>query len=491
MADSVRAARDRSHCTHKSYREKNLDRVLWRKEFAKNNPEVNIPPAWISPSVEIINLEDGKSAVKFYRTTLDEKFYVYGELLFPEYVNVTLKDNGFIELEGEKDITFDFLSTSAFPSLHPFTKEELISKDFLDKIEKPEKADFQDVDEKLSKALKHYTSYYSSSMRDLLFLSYKDAFLAGSWRFLTYFGRDTMMTVMLLGEVISKEGYEAGMESILDRLSPDGSVAHEDNSWWQAEGERVCKINRLISEGKRKEAEEILERLYDENYDYKMVDDDFMFPVMLLNYLKRSDMDPAFMSKKSYSSVLDKHTDNKIAIMKNFNKVLEKALPYFKAYKNFTEENYPDGDFREKEENIIAKNLIRIHKGEMTGDWRDSNTGLGLGVYPGNVNLYLVPAALKAIYAVLKNHYGFFDSIGNLKKLSEENNLHALLEMVNTFTEDNTSRAFYDLIKCWKDCRNYFKVTLTPEDIRKRVLTFINENPGFSEKDKDFSFLFP
>ena len=44
----------------------------------------------------------------------------------------------------------------------------------------------------------------------LTFLSYKEKFLAGSWRFNTYFGRDTLMSVRLLMPVLAPEAMRGG-----------------------------------------------------------------------------------------------------------------------------------------------------------------------------------------------------------------------------------------------------------------------------------------
>ena len=43
-----------------------------------------------------------------------------------------------------------------------------------------------------------------------------------------------------------------------------------------------------------------------------------------------------------------------------------------------------------------AGNLVSIKAGRMTGNWRDSEQGLGRGRYPYDVNAALVPAALVA-----------------------------------------------------------------------------------------------
>ncbi len=63
----------------------------------------------------------------------------------------------------------------------------------------------------------------------LTFLSYKEKFLAGSWRFNTYFGRDTLMSVRLLMPALTPEAVEAGLGAVLTRLSPQGEVAHEED----------------------------------------------------------------------------------------------------------------------------------------------------------------------------------------------------------------------------------------------------------------------
>lgn len=66
----------------------------------------------------------------------------------------------------------------------------------------------------------------------LSFLSYTDKLLAGAWRFLTYFGRDSMIAALLLNPVLS-EGQSSAMEAVigavLERINKtDGSVAHEE-----------------------------------------------------------------------------------------------------------------------------------------------------------------------------------------------------------------------------------------------------------------------
>ncbi len=55
----------------------------------------------------------------------------------------------------------------------------------------------------------------------LTFLSYEEKFLAGSWRFNTYFGRDTLMSLRLLLPVLEPEALEGGLMAVLQRLAAE------------------------------------------------------------------------------------------------------------------------------------------------------------------------------------------------------------------------------------------------------------------------------
>ncbi|HET7756325.1 MAG TPA: hypothetical protein VFK87_03630, partial [Steroidobacteraceae bacterium] len=62
-----------------------------------------------------------------------------------------------------------------------------------------------------------------TAARDTLsYLAYREKLLAGSWRFDTYFGRDTLISVRLLLPALSPTAIEAGLASVLARLSARG-----------------------------------------------------------------------------------------------------------------------------------------------------------------------------------------------------------------------------------------------------------------------------
>ena len=196
----------------------------------------------------------------------------------------------------------------------------------------------------------------------LAFLTYEEKLLAGSWQYLTYFGRDTLLSTRLLMPVLKPAVVEAALGSVLERLSEDGEVAHEEDI-----GEFAAMRHR---EEKTSPAD-----LRKPIYDYKMVDDDFILSSVLAAYVLDTDAGRARAKDFFARRTRDGRTYAEAA-KKNLERVLAQAAPF--AAKP------------------SAETLIHIHEGMRVGNWRDSEQGLGNGRVPYDVNAALVPAALRA-----------------------------------------------------------------------------------------------
>ncbi len=199
----------------------------------------------------------------------------------------------------------------------------------------------------------------------LAFLSYREKLLAGSWRFLTYFGRDTLMSVRLLLPVLRPEEAEAGLGAVLERLSPTGEVAHEESI-----GEFAVMENLKAGRG----------RVDTPVYDYKMIDGDYMLAPVLQAYAQR--YGPArlhaFLQRRApdgtpYADLLARNLRHVVATTRPF-----AATP-------------------------SADTLIHLKPGVPVGEWRDSDTGLAGGRTPYDVNAVLVPASLDATAALVRD----------------------------------------------------------------------------------------
>jgi hypothetical protein len=198
----------------------------------------------------------------------------------------------------------------------------------------------------------------------LTFLAYREKLLAGSWRFDTYFGRDTLMSVRLLLPVLRPTAVEAGLASVLARLAPDGEVAHEEDIGEQA------VLDHLKADGSRSAAPV---------YDYKMIDGAYLLAPVVAEWLLRDARGRARAAAylgAAAGGAAGRRDTRGAALLANLRYVLGKAAAFAAEPRK--------------------SNLVGLKDGYAVGEWRDSEHGLGGGRYPYDVNAVLMPAALTA-----------------------------------------------------------------------------------------------
>jgi hypothetical protein len=204
----------------------------------------------------------------------------------------------------------------------------------------------------------------STARNALTFLSYQEKFAAGSWRFNTYFGRDTLMSVRLLMPVLTPEAVEAGLGSVLTRLSPQGEVAHEEDI-----GEFAI-LDHLRSNGVKSDAPV---------FDYKMIDGTFMLAPVAAEWL----LDDA-RARPQAAAFLARNDARQGEPPRMFGADLVSNLKFvLQAAAKFADDPQPS-------------NLVALKSGIDVGQWRDSHDGLGGGRIPYDVNAVFVPAAIAA-----------------------------------------------------------------------------------------------
>ena len=199
------------------------------------------------------------------------------------------------------------------------------------------------------------------SRQVLGFLSYEEKFLAGSWRFNTYFGRDTLMSLRLLMPALQPEAIERGLAAVLQRLAASGEVAHEED------------IGEFAVLRHHKQDEALSDAPI---YDYNMIDDDFMLAPVAAAYLLEQSRGRARAEKFLASRMPDGERVG-AALARNFAWVTRSARAFAQT---------PE-----------PANLISLKPGLSFGQWRDSPDGLAGGRYPFDVNAVLVPVAMTAI----------------------------------------------------------------------------------------------
>ncbi|KAJ6005592.1 hypothetical protein N7451_003536 [Penicillium sp. IBT 35674x] len=207
----------------------------------------------------------------------------------------------------------------------------------------------------------HLTTEMPDQTTALSFLSYSEKLLAGAWRFLTYFGRDSMISALLLEPVLSTgngTAMEAVLGAVLERVNrSDGSVCHEETIG----NAMVCT--------------------------YGMIDPDYYLPVLMQRYFldnpvgqKRASVFFNTMAG-SINAANQNLTWGQLALI-NAERIMRLTAPFA--------------------QNQTKHNLIHLKQGQVVGQWRDSEFGIGGGRIPFDVNTALAPAALRSIASLAR-----------------------------------------------------------------------------------------
>lgn len=299
-----------------------------------------------APADVLVPRQATRNRIVFARDRVDG---APGYLLDLTVTHGQIGDNGVIIADANGDIGIEFTAASGDAPLTGLTEREILNEHAAPDV-----------------AARHA----------LTFLSYREKFLAGSWRFNTYFGRDTLMSVRLLMPVLRPAAIEAGLDSVLARMNLAGEVAHEEGL---SEFAILDRRNNRIAGADAEPADA-------PTLDYGMVDDDFMLAPVVATYLLEYATPAqarAYLAQPvvSVARAGDRSSAGKL-LVRNLRYVLAQAKPFA--------------------DRPASTSLVAIKPGRLTGQWRDSEEGLGRGRYAYDVNAALVPAALKAIEKMLK-----------------------------------------------------------------------------------------
>lgn len=256
----------------------------------------------------------------------------------------------------------------------------------------------------------------------LSFLSYDEKLLAGSWQYLTYFGRDTLLSTRLLMPALTPRMIEAALGAVIERLREDGDVAHEEDvgEWAAMENLHATPPPADVRAPR---------------YDYKMVDDDFLLAPVLAAYV----LDREAGRARAGAFFARKTTGGRTfaaAVRANLERVLAKAKPFA--------------------DRPSVESLVHIEPDLSVGNWRDSLEGLGNGKIPYDVNAALVPAALRAAERLFA-----LDALGKDRALA--------------------ARAG-ELAGAWSKAEPMFRVQIPADEAKRRVTAYAKEQ-GLDARD--------
>lgn len=266
----------------------------------------------------------------------------------------------------------------------------------------------------------------SDKTTSLAFLSYTDKLLAGTWRFLTYFGRDSMIATLLLQPVLSTgEGspIEAVIGAVLERINrTDGSVCHEETL-----GDYATYLNEQMNITSTAPS-----------YSYPMIDTDYYLPILMDRYFLQSSggMGRARALMATQAGLIDPANKN-LTWGDQANTNAEKLMSIASQFA------VPG--------NQTKANLAQLKADQIVGQWRDSTYGIGGGRVPYDVNTGLMPAALRSIAAL--SQAGIYPNHANWGSLA------------NTYAD------------VWEtETLPFFQVTIPADEARQRLQTYVRRS---------------
>jgi len=295
-------------------------------------------------------------------------------------------------------------------------------------------------------------------IRGVELLSSQEKLMAGLPNFATYFGRDMMMTALMMRPIWSPDMAEHVIASVLRKLGPGGDVSHEEALGGQAIRENAVVYDSLVSgyfhalARKRSrradsllgQAREILRDLQKTRENYHMMDDEFQLPVLEAHYLADSAVSPE--RKRAFLLGSEPGGTRLSLMLREMTLVASLAHPYTRSPR--------------------ATNLVSFPKRDAThwrsASWRDSDAGYAGGRFAMDINVIWVPRALRSIDTILALLPALGITPPTLDSLIADSS-----GALAGYVRDRSS--LRRGIETWNGARRHFKVSLAPTEIRRRT----------------------
>jgi hypothetical protein len=356
--------------------------------------------------------------------------------------------------------------TTDAPALTPLTRQQIFNPRFLDflagaraahdSVLRPAGPDSRGHD---SAAVRRYR-WLEREVRAVELLCTEEKLMAGLPNFATYFGRDMMMTALMMRPIWNASMAEHVIASVLRKLGPAGDVSHEEALGGQAIRENAVVYDSLLTEHFRAQrgnqqrradailsrATQVLRNLQATRENYHMVDDEFQLPVLASRYLT----DSAVPAERKRAFLLDTSNaqDSRLSLMlRELVLVATKTGPYVQQPR--------------------ATNLVSFPKRDAThwrsASWRDSDAGYAGGRFAMDINVIWAPTALESMAAILRTLPALGLTPQALHSLAPEIAATPLAHYLRD------SSALHRAIETWKGARRHFVVTLGPTEVQKRI----------------------
>ena len=408
----------------------------------------------------IVALMDGRVAVtRISQSALDGIDTLVMEIRTePSRVSSTLAgDSLTLESRNGNVIPFTVRIATSGRALHPLSRAEMFNAPFLAYLRtagNPRSADATDTASLRARRLER-------QVRGLELLSSREKLMAGMPTYATYFGRDMLMTALMMRPVWQPQMYEFVIGSALRKLSPDGQVSHEEALGGQAIRESASEYATLVdaarqarTAGNAAQADSVLAQartalrdLRRVRENYHMIDAAFQFPIVVARWMS----DSTVTASRKRAFLLDS-ADGGEPRVRRLLRELALVTRETAAYATAPE----------------TANLISFAPRDSgrwaSQSWRDSNVGYAGGRFAMDVNAIWAPHALESVGVILRT----LRSIGLDPDLIARTSPDATsMTVLLTYARDDG--ALDRAVSTWSRADRHFLVGLSAADVQART----------------------
>jgi hypothetical protein len=342
-------------------------------------------------------------------------------------------------------VAFTVQVASSAQALSPLSREEIFSAEFLDFLS----------------TQRDSAPLLERQVRGVELLASREKLMAGLPAYATYFGRDMLVSALMMRPIWRSDVSEFVIVSVLRKLSPDGQVSHEEALGGQAAREAAAEYAAVVDEslrqaraGNRVRADSIMDRaravLRSHRHvreNYHMMDDEFQFPVLVARWL--GDPDVSAARKRAFLlDTSDGGGPRLIGLLRELALVARMTAAYAAEQ--------------------TATNLVSfapLDSGRWSSaSWRDSGAGYANGRFAMDINAIWVPHALESIGAIFGALPGLgfpTDSLGRVvAALGPDTPL-------GRYARD--PHALRDATDAWWQASRHFQIRLDATEVNRRV----------------------
>ena len=406
----------------------------------------------------MLRRDGGTWVARVRQVTLDARDTLTLELRVPASVAqaAVAGDSLTLRATGSAPLTVEVTVSTTAPALTPLTREQIFTTDFLSFLAR---TTARGAAAAASDTAAIRARRMERQVRGVELLVSREKLMAGLPTYATYFGRDMLMTALMMRPIWRHETMEAVIATALRKLAPGGDVSHEEALGEQAARESAGEYAALVtaalqSTGRNRDsllarADTVVRDLRRVRENYHMIDDEYQLPIVVARWIT----DPAVPVAAKRAFLLDR-TDGTGTraerLLRELALVATLTAPYAAQ--------------------PVTSNLIAFAPGGPSGfqtaSWRDSGAGYAGGRYAMDINAIWVPHALQAVGQILEA----------LRTLNIEGG-SALAGASPLARYAREPQRLQQAIETWRGASRHFLVTLTTDQLRAAAMARLSAMP--------------